>query len=211
MGGHLDRVHAARAAEREEREGAGSMPRSTEMTRMAFSMLALAMATTPSAVSTIDFPIARPSRQTPPRSSRKDLHPAAQKEIRVQAPETKIGVGHGRKIALAVAGGARIGARAFRTDPKRAAAVGIGDRAAARADRMDVDDGQPDGKVADPVSWVLRMPPSMRDTSVEVPPMSKLTTLGKPAARARSGRRRPLRRDPKGPSGSAHPRPGREI
>ena len=45
----------------------GSKPRSMEMTRMAFSMLALAMSTMPWAVASMDFPIRAATRETAAR------------------------------------------------------------------------------------------------------------------------------------------------
>jgi hypothetical protein len=72
-----------------------------------------------------------------------ELHVAAEKAFRVEAAEHEVGVGHGRRgAAAAVAGRARIGAGAHRTDMQGAAVVAPGKRAAAGADLDDVDHRQ---------------------------------------------------------------------
>ena len=130
----------------------GSMPRSMEMTRMAFSMLALAMSTMPWAVSISRFAdFASETRDGRDAPFRLDLHLPAEEEIRDRCGRDEVGVGDRGKLAAAVAGRTGIGAGALGTDPERAAAIDVGDRAAARAHRVDVDDGQADGEVADPV------------------------------------------------------------
>ncbi len=61
-----------------------------------------------------------------------------------------MGVGDGGlAAAFAVAGRPRIGAGALRADPQHAAVVDPGDRAAARADRDDVEDGRADRQPVD--------------------------------------------------------------
>ena len=52
-------------------------------------------------------------------------------------------------VPRAVADGTRIGTRAARSDAQRAAGVDVGDRSAAGANSVNVDDRQPDGKIAD--------------------------------------------------------------
>ena len=62
-----------------------------------------------------------------------------------EVAEQQVGVGHRRLLAaLAVGGRAGVGARRARADAQRAARIGPGDRAAARADRVDVDHRQLD-------------------------------------------------------------------
>ena len=51
--------------------------------------------------------------------------------------------------AACIADGARLGAGAFRSDTQAAAGVDAGDAAAAGADGMDVDDGQPQREAGD--------------------------------------------------------------
>ena len=64
---------------------------------------------------------------------------------RAQAAEHELGVGHRRPgAALGIAGGARLGAGALRPDAQQAAPVDPGDRAAAGADRADIDHRPPD-------------------------------------------------------------------
>ena len=66
--------------------------------------------------------------------------PSEQASVGPQAPEQELGVGRGRELAAAaVAGGTGVGARRLRADAEDAALVDVRDRAAARADRVDVD------------------------------------------------------------------------
>ena len=76
----------------------------------------------------------------PARRFRVELHAPAEEITRVEPADNQIGVRHGRFFAAPpVGGGPRNRARAARSDPKRSAMVDIGDRAAARADGVDVD------------------------------------------------------------------------
>ena len=70
-----------------------------------------------------------------------ELHLAAeQAAVGSQPAQQELRVGRGRlRAAAAVAGGARVGARGLRADAEDAALVDVGDRAAAGADRVDVD------------------------------------------------------------------------
>ena len=70
-------------------------------------------------------------------------HRTVEETFAVEPAEQEIGVGHDRiGRALAVGGGAGIGARAFRSDMDAADRIDPGDRAAARTDLDDVDDGK---------------------------------------------------------------------
>ena len=83
------------------------------------------------------------------RSPRIERHASADQPFRREPAEHEIGIRHRRLgAAFSVTGGARIGARAQRTDLKQVVAVEPGDRATAGAHRMDVDHRQPDGKPA---------------------------------------------------------------
>ena len=69
-----------------------------------------------------------------------ELHRAVEEALGVDPAEHEVGVGHHRiGRALAVGGGSRIGARAFRPDMDAAGRIAPGDRAAAGADLDDVD------------------------------------------------------------------------
>ena len=69
-----------------------------------------------------------------------ERHPAARERVGLDAAEHEVGVGDGRLGAAApVTGRTRIGAGALWADAKPAR-LGIGDRAASGADRVDVDD-----------------------------------------------------------------------
>ncbi len=95
--------------------------------------------------------------------------------------EDDVGVGHGRRLAAAaVGGGAGLGARRLRADPQRAGQLRhVGDRAAARADRVHVDDGILIRNWPIVVSRpIVGSPAWQSETSVEVPPMSKVSTFG---------------------------------
>ena len=71
-------------------------------------------------------------------------HPPAEEELRVEAAEEEVRVGHGRlRPAAAVASGAGIRAGALRPD-SQAAGLEPRERAAARADGVDVDQGHED-------------------------------------------------------------------
>src|SRR6185437_16728339 len=69
---------------------------------------------------------------------------------RIEIAEDEVGVGDGRRrAALAVAGGSGIGAGALRPDMQDAARVDAADRAAAGAQRHDVEAAQRDLVLAD--------------------------------------------------------------
>ena len=79
-----------------------------------------------------------------------ELDAAGERRLRRQQAEDEVGVGHGRLGAAApVAGGPRVGARRAGADAKRSSRVAPGDRAAAGADRVDVDHRQLDHAPAD--------------------------------------------------------------
>ena len=70
-----------------------------------------------------------------------ELHLAAEEAVGAEPAEHEVGVGHGRLLAAeAVAGRARLRARALRTDPQ-GAVVDAGDRAAAGADLENIHHG----------------------------------------------------------------------
>ena len=92
----------------------------------------------------------------------------------------------GSVVAAVVADRARIGAGAARPDLQQAAAVDMGDRAAAGADGVDVEHRRLD-RIA--VHDRLAGEPALRRSAAarrrcEVPPMSKVMRSGKPAMRA---------------------------
>ena len=79
-----------------------------------------------------------------------ELHAAAEEVVRVEPTENQIGVRHGRFLAAhPIGGGSRHCARAARPNPKRSAVVDISDRAAARADGVDVNHGREQRKAGD--------------------------------------------------------------
>ncbi len=109
-------------------------------------------------------------------------------ELRRQPAEQQVRVGHGRAAAGAVAGGPGIGARALRPDADRPARVETDERAAAGADGVQVDGRQPDREAADDAlgDALGRAAAESRQTSVDVPPMSKAIAFSNPARRATS-------------------------
>ena len=130
----------------------GSSPFCTVRELIAFAMLALTIVRMPSAASSRPRPScsARPADGAP-RGSGVEPHRAAEKIFGIEPAEHEIGVGHGRLgAAPAIGGRARVGAGAARADAKGAAAVDIGDRAAAGADRVDVDHRRQHRIAADP-------------------------------------------------------------
>jgi hypothetical protein len=85
------------------------------------------------------------------RGLRVDLQIAGEPRVAVEPGEHEVGVRDGRPCAaLAVAGRSRHGFGAGWADTQRAPVVDPGDRAAARTDGVDVDDGKADGDLADP-------------------------------------------------------------
>ena len=80
-----------------------------------------------------------------------EAHVSAQKPpIRTQPAQQKLSVGGGRfRPSARVAGRSGVGARRLRTDAEHLPLVDVGDRAAARADRVDVDHGDHRLVVAD--------------------------------------------------------------
>ena len=74
-----------------------------------------------------------------------ERHGAVEQSRFREPPQDEVGVGHRRlRPAEAVAGRTGLGARADRADLHQAVAVEPGDRAAAGADRVDVDHGEAD-------------------------------------------------------------------
>src|SRR5437660_1237921 len=72
-----------------------------------------------------------------------ELDSAGERRVRRKAAEQEVRVGDGGQLAAApVAGWAGVGAGRHRADAQRAARVAPGDRAAAGADRVDVERGQ---------------------------------------------------------------------
>ncbi len=90
------------------------------------------------------------------RSSAVQSEPARQR--RRQTAEQEVGVRDGRsRAAVSVAGRAGHRAGALRADAQRAAGIAPDDRAAAGADRVDVDHREPDREAADgPLGRPLR-------------------------------------------------------
>ena len=80
-----------------------------------------------------------------PRGGQIKTHLAAGKIIRIEVAEREIGIGRGRKRAApAVASRAWCGSRALRADAQQAALIHPGDRAAPRADGVNIEHGQCD-------------------------------------------------------------------
>ena len=162
----------------------GSMPRSTVTTRSARTISWLATRTIPAAVSSGSSPSAAASAPTAARG-RVGVERDAAGEARVggEVAEQQVGVGHRRLgAAAAVTGGPGLGAGRARADPQRAAGVAPADRAAAGADRVDVDHRQLDrcGRRSGASRCAARSPSSTTQTSQEVPPMSKPRALPSP-------------------------------
>src|SRR5262249_36222349 len=124
---------------------------------------------------------------------------AARQALGVKVAEREVGVGErDLRAALIVAGGPGHGAGAPRADVQRARAVDAHDAPAARAHLGDVDGGHPQQEAAAPVEPAplrhraadLNSPvrlisyPSMMEAFAVVPPMSMLSALGVPIARA---------------------------
>ena len=96
-----------------------------------------------------------------------ERHAARQLGALVQVAEQEVGVGDRRLGAAApVAGRTRVGARAARTDAQRAAGVAPADRAAAGADRVDVEHRQGERAAADLEPRGLAHAPRVDDTDV---------------------------------------------
>ena len=121
-----------------------------------------------------------------------ELHARRRGNLRVEAAEHHVGVGHGRARAAAAIGG-RAGPRAgaLRPDAERAAGIDIGDRAAARADRVDVDHRHQQrdsrrSRVSRAVASANR-PSTTMPMSALVPPISKVISFVAPGERARPG------------------------
>src|SRR5438067_1034544 len=105
-----------------------------------------------SARRTVTGPSKRASRFLPSRSSvaKSFRRPAAEKVRGIEEPEHQVRVGHRRAgAAFAVARGTRLGAGALRADVENASRVDRRDRAAAGAERVDVDRRQRDLRDAD--------------------------------------------------------------
>ena len=104
-------------------------------------MLATTMPSMPCAVRSIEKPSRSASGAIALRAKpRVERHAAAEQAARREPPEHEVGVGDGRLgAAAAVAGRARLRAGALRPDLQQPVAVEPGDRAAAGADRIDVE------------------------------------------------------------------------
>ena len=116
-----------------------------------------------------------------------DRHAPAEQMRRVERLQHDIGVGDGGLVvAAAVADRARIGAGAARPDLEQPAGIDIGDRAAAGADGVDVEHRRLDRiAVHDRLAGELGLRRSAAaPRRCEVPPMSKVMRLAKPAMRA---------------------------
>ena len=111
----------------------------------------MAIRTIPSAVSSSSRPSDSASRADGGgRGLGVERDPAGEPRVAGQVAQQQVGVGHGRLVAAApVTGGPRLGAGRARPDPQRAAAVAPADRAAAGADRVDVDHRQLDRAAVD--------------------------------------------------------------
>ena len=164
----------------------GSWPRSTETTRIARSMLALATRTMPSASRRhAELQRRATSRgDAGARDRRRASSGRRERYSRIEPAEQQVRVGDRELRAGAVADRAR--ARRRRSAARRAA------RRRCRRSAIDPPPaptvwmsitGSRTGKVADPSTRSSsRCAPSIRLTSVDVPPMSNEITRGKPAA-----------------------------
>ena len=119
----------------------GSCPFSIVRDRIARAMFELAIVRIPSAVSRTPMPSCSARRSTAACGGvAVQLHAPAEEPLGVDPAEHHVRVRDRRlRAALAVAGRARVGPGAARADAKRAAVVDAGDRAAAGADRVDVE------------------------------------------------------------------------
>ena len=132
---------------------------------------------------------ARMARFAASTSSRASLPPIGRSAL-MRPSTTLASVSVGRVVAAAVAGRPRNRARAFRPDLEQAAVVDRCDRAAARADRRDLDHRRADDEAE--IDGGLRRkrrlwPPAISDTSKEVPPRSPVITFrSRSAARDRT-------------------------
>ena len=121
------------------------------------------------------------------RLRRRAIEHESARQLRRKPPQQQVRVGHRRPAAAPVTRRPGIRARRLRPDMHRAARVAPHERAAARADRVDVERREPDG--TPPISRSATRaarPPGSRHTSVEVPPMSNAIAFSNPARRASS-------------------------
>ena len=132
---------------------------------------------------------------------RRAIEHEAARELGREAPEQQIRIGDGRAAARAVTRGAWMCAGRLGTDAYRAAGVARHERAAARADRVQVDGRQPDRKAADDALGHARCPATRqqadvgrRSAHVE---RDRVLEAGPPRDEVRRRRRRPqaLRRE----------------
>ena len=162
----------------------GSMPFWTVRERMALAMLLLRRSgcprRSPRAVRSSWSASLPTTRLRAARRSSGMLPP--RKSSAISRPRTRLAsVTVGSVAALAIGGRARIGAGALRADAEGAAAVDIGDRAAAGADGVDVDHRQQHREAGD--RWSLRASVSVNapswtmPMSALVPPISKVISL----------------------------------
>ena len=146
-------------------------------------MLVLTICTIPSAACSSVRPVATAIRVDRRRARhRRRAASAAEEVVGVDAAEHDVRVGDGRLgAALAVADGRGVGARALRADAQRAARVEPGDRAAAGADREDLDhrrEHRPAVGRRVLSTTVTALPFAITPMSLLVPPMSSVTTFG---------------------------------
>src|SRR5262249_61987772 len=120
----------------------GSWPRSIETTRMPRVMLACDAQDAGRGGGQVEAERAGDARlDRACRSFGVEGQFAAELCVGAETAEHEVGIGHGRLSAAApVAGGARHRLGAVRPDTERAALVDPSDRAAGRADRVDVND-----------------------------------------------------------------------
>ena len=180
--GERGRVQRAGAAERHQREAARVDPALDASSRAArpASPPRPRARSPPRSASQLEAELAREAarsaRSAAPRSSDS---PPASGESSSRRPSSRLAsVTVGCCAAAPVAGGPGRGARRGGPDAQRAAGVAPGDRAAAGADRVDVERRQRQRPSGDRALGGLARPapPSIRQTSQEVPPMSKQST-----------------------------------
>ena len=125
----------------------GSSPFSNRDSRMAAPSVAFVTARSPSAAASSSRPSGVPTwpRHRRSRCCQIEPHAATEECIRIETAQHDVGVGDGRlRSAPAVAGRARPGAGAFRTNGQAAPFAHLGERAAAGSDGSDLDHRQAD-------------------------------------------------------------------
>ena len=160
------------------------------MSRIARRIAAFATSRTPAAASWSPSPSARATGSSAARARAPSTRIASPRSASARSvPATACASVTVGAVPLAVARGP--GRAPALSGPTRSAAPSAsGQRAPARADRLDADRGQPHGVPAQPaLGQVSARPSAIRQTSVVVPPMSKAMAFRRPTAREEPRRR----------------------